>query len=52
MNHRCVLGYLARELDDPGGGNDDAGMDSQGTSLLNLLHHEAADLVVVGDLAP
>ena len=51
-NHRYDPAYLSREFDDPRWGNDDARMDSQGTRLLNLLHHEAADLVVVGDLAP
>ena len=44
--------YLSWQFDHPGGRNDDAGVHAERTVLLDLVHHEAADLVVVGDLAP
>ena len=44
--------HLSRQLDNPRWWNDDAGVYSQSALLLDLLHHEAADLVVVGDFTP
>jgi len=47
-----LRGHLLRQFDDPGRGHDDVGVDAHQAGLFDLLHHEAADFVVVGRLAP
>jgi len=50
--HSKELKHLLRQFDDPRWRNDDVSVNSHQARLLDLLHHETADLIVVGRLAP
>ena len=47
-----MCAHFAWYFDDPRRRDDDDRVDSHGALLLELLHHEAGRLVVVGRLAP